>query len=74
MILKVLEYERIKVGQVVVDPQMHKRNIITNGARQPLQRVHMTYDARDGCRGTARGRPSICTSVTVIGLNLAAPN
>jgi len=33
MILKVLEYERIKVGQVVVDPQMHKRNIITNMAR-----------------------------------------
>eukprot|EP00962_Isochrysis_galbana_P006049 scaffold1640_cov111-Isochrysis_galbana.AAC.10 len=25
-------------------------------------------------RGTARGRPSLCTSVTVIGLNLAAPN
>eukprot|EP00962_Isochrysis_galbana_P038517 scaffold13680_cov128-Isochrysis_galbana.AAC.4 len=25
-------------------------------------------------RGTARGRPSICTSVTVIGLNLATTN
>eukprot|EP00962_Isochrysis_galbana_P016875 scaffold4840_cov115-Isochrysis_galbana.AAC.19 len=25
-------------------------------------------------RGTARGRPSLCTSVTVIGLNLGAPN
>eukprot|EP00962_Isochrysis_galbana_P030160 scaffold9759_cov126-Isochrysis_galbana.AAC.2 len=24
-------------------------------------------------RGSARGRPSLCTSVTVIGLNLAAP-
>eukprot|EP00962_Isochrysis_galbana_P019398 scaffold5656_cov155-Isochrysis_galbana.AAC.2 len=27
-----------------------------------------------GSRGTSRGRPSLCTSVTVIGLLLAAPN
>eukprot|EP00962_Isochrysis_galbana_P011955 scaffold3365_cov145-Isochrysis_galbana.AAC.3 len=52
MVLKVLEHERIKVGHVVVDPQMHQRNVITNGARQPLQRVHV---AREANVGVARG-------------------
>eukprot|EP00962_Isochrysis_galbana_P061456 scaffold37592_cov275-Isochrysis_galbana.AAC.2 len=54
MILKVLEHERIKVGEVVVDPQMHKRTVITNGARQPLQRVHVAREANVGVqRGVA---------------------
>eukprot|EP00962_Isochrysis_galbana_P010229 scaffold2830_cov123-Isochrysis_galbana.AAC.5 len=52
MILKVLEHERVKVGHVVVDPQMHQRHVITNGARQPLQRVHV---AREEDVGVARG-------------------
>eukprot|EP00962_Isochrysis_galbana_P009292 scaffold2606_cov120-Isochrysis_galbana.AAC.1 len=42
MVLKDLKRERVKVGHVVVDPQTHQRNIITKGARQPLQRVDVT--------------------------------
>eukprot|EP00962_Isochrysis_galbana_P057936 scaffold30559_cov140-Isochrysis_galbana.AAC.1 len=54
MILKVLDHERIKVGEVVVDPQMHKRTVITNGARQPLQRVHVAREVNVGVqRGVA---------------------
>eukprot|EP00962_Isochrysis_galbana_P011824 scaffold3341_cov153-Isochrysis_galbana.AAC.3 len=52
MILKVLEHKRVKVGHIVVDPQMHERHVITDGARQPLQRVHM---AREANVGVARG-------------------
>eukprot|EP00962_Isochrysis_galbana_P016097 scaffold4608_cov129-Isochrysis_galbana.AAC.2 len=35
--------------------------------------VARIYDERGGSPGSARGRPSICTSVTVIELYLAAP-
>eukprot|EP00962_Isochrysis_galbana_P025602 scaffold7918_cov136-Isochrysis_galbana.AAC.1 len=54
MVLKDLEHERVKVGHVVVDPQTHQRNVIANGARQPLQRVHVAREADVGVqRGVA---------------------
>eukprot|EP00962_Isochrysis_galbana_P054239 scaffold25758_cov166-Isochrysis_galbana.AAC.1 len=54
MVLKVLEHERVKVGHIVVDPKMHQRNIITKGARQPLQRVDVASMANVGIqRGVA---------------------
>eukprot|EP00962_Isochrysis_galbana_P050609 scaffold21984_cov151-Isochrysis_galbana.AAC.2 len=54
MVLKDLERERVEIGHVVVNPQTHKRNIITKGARQPLQRVDMARMADVGVeRGVA---------------------
>eukprot|EP00962_Isochrysis_galbana_P057489 scaffold29871_cov121-Isochrysis_galbana.AAC.4 len=44
-----------------------------NPAAATASRIGIGSAPRES-RGTARGRPSLCTSVTVIGLNLAAPN
>eukprot|EP00962_Isochrysis_galbana_P036414 scaffold12586_cov132-Isochrysis_galbana.AAC.4 len=72
-ILEDHERARVEVGHVVVDPLLKKRSVIANFTRQPLQRIHMaSHTYLRVARG--RGRPSLCTSVTVIGLNLAAPN
>eukprot|EP00962_Isochrysis_galbana_P020462 scaffold5980_cov145-Isochrysis_galbana.AAC.1 len=71
--MKVGDRKAVKVGEVVVDPLLPRLIVSTEVRRQPLHRVEEARHAPCEPRGTARGRPSICTSVTVIGLNLAAP-
>eukprot|EP00962_Isochrysis_galbana_P030520 scaffold9905_cov117-Isochrysis_galbana.AAC.9 len=72
-ILKEREHVRVEIGQTVVDPLLPKLIISTKIRRQPL---HGVQEARHASLRVARGVPhrsSLCTSVSVIGLSLAAP-
>eukprot|EP00962_Isochrysis_galbana_P012526 scaffold3549_cov128-Isochrysis_galbana.AAC.1 len=69
------ERETVELGHVVVNPLLPSLILDNNRHEGPAEaNASRTGSARRGSRGTARGRPSLCTSVTVIGLNLAAPN
>eukprot|EP00962_Isochrysis_galbana_P037178 scaffold12962_cov135-Isochrysis_galbana.AAC.5 len=70
-ILKVREHARVKVGHVVVDPLSPKLLVITKVTRQPLRARTRCAPCVSRARGSARGHPSPCTSVSVIGLFLA---
>eukprot|EP00962_Isochrysis_galbana_P044497 scaffold17291_cov127-Isochrysis_galbana.AAC.1 len=67
MVMKVGDHEAVEIGEVVVDPLLPCLNISGEVSRQPLHRVDEARRADFGVH-TARGRPSLCTSVTVIGL------
>eukprot|EP00962_Isochrysis_galbana_P029158 scaffold9295_cov122-Isochrysis_galbana.AAC.7 len=72
LVLEKCEEERVEVGHVVVNPLLTER-IISADIRWQAATSSRTGSERHGSQGTCERRPSLCTSVSVIGLSLAAP-
>eukprot|EP00962_Isochrysis_galbana_P035917 scaffold12338_cov119-Isochrysis_galbana.AAC.6 len=72
IVMEIGDHEAVEIGigEIVVDPLLPCAVLDNDNRRRSLAAATASRkgSAPCGSRGTARGRPSLCTSVTVIGL------